>query len=325
MKIIMPMAGLGKRMRPHTWSKPKPLLQVADKPVLGHILDKFVPLKNLEEVVFIVGWMGDQIREYVEKHYHFDARFVTQEELMGQAHAVYLAREYLHGPCLILFVDTLFEADLAKLETCTADGVIFVKEMDDPRPFGAIVEENGRIVRYIEKPPTCEYRKTTIGVFYVREGAELERAIAYLLEHNIRTRGEFYMADAFQRMMDWGAYFISEPVEVWEDCGQPETLLHTNRYLLEHGHAHMPAGARALFIPPVYVADSAIIEDAVIGPYASVGEGVTIREAIVRDAIIESGAHIERALIEHSLIGRNARVQGAMRHLNIGDDDVLEL
>ncbi|MBC7255909.1 MAG: nucleotidyltransferase family protein, partial [Chloroflexi bacterium] len=223
MKIIMPMAGLGKRMRPHTWSKPKPLLQVAGKPVLGHILDQFVPLKNLEEVVFIVGWMGDQIRDYVEKNYRFDARFVTQKELMGQAHAVYLAREYLRGPCLILFVDTLFEADLTKLEHCQADGVIFVKEMDDPRPFGAIVEENGRVIRYIEKPPTCEHRKTTIGVFYVREGAELERAIAYLLEHNIRTRGEFYMADAFQRMMDEGAYFISEPVEVWEDCGQPET------------------------------------------------------------------------------------------------------
>ncbi|MBC7315206.1 MAG: nucleotidyltransferase, partial [Chloroflexi bacterium] len=147
----------------------------------------------------------------------------------------------------------------------------------------------------------------------------------YLLEHNIRTRGEFYMADAFQRMMDEGAYFISEPVEVWEDCGQPETLLHTNRYLLDHGHAHMPPTAKGLLIPPVYVADTAVIENAIVGPYASIGEGVVIREALVRDTIVEAGALIERTLIEHSLIGRDARIQGTMRTLNIGDDDVLTL
>jgi glucose-1-phosphate thymidylyltransferase len=318
------MAGLGKRMRPHTWSKPKPLLQVAGKPVLGHILDKFIPL-DLDEVVFVTGWLGEQIEGYVRDNYAFDARFVTQTELAGQAHAVYLAKEYLHGPCLVLFVDTLFEADLRKLATCQADGVIFTKEMDDPRPFGAVVERDGRIIRYIEKPPTCEYRKTTIGVFYVREGEQLADAIAYNLENDIRTRGEFYMADALQVMMDRGAYIVSEPVEVWEDCGQPETLLHTNRYLLDHGHARLPALKAGFYVPPVNVAPSAIIEDAIIGPYASIGEGAIIRDAIVRDAIVESGALIERALIEHSLVGRNAQIRGVMRELNVGDDDVLSI
>ena len=324
MRVILPMAGLGKRMRPHTWSKPKPLLQVAGKPVLGHILDKFVPL-DLEEVVFIIGWLGEQIEDYVKSNYAFDARFVTQTELAGQAHAVYLAKEYLRGPCLVMFVDTLFEADLRKLAACQADGVIYTKEVDDPRPFGAVVEQDGHIIRYIEKPPTCEFRKTTIGVFYVREGEQLAEAIAYNLAHDVRTRGEFYLADAFQRMMDLGAYIVSEPVEMWEDCGQPETLLHTNRYLLDHGCARAPLLKSGFFLPPVYVAPTAIVENAIVGPYASIGEGVTVRDAIVRDAIVEEGAVIERALVEHSLIGRRAQVYGAMRELNIGDDDVLTI
>lgn len=320
----MPMAGLGKRMRPHTWSKPKPLLQVAGKPVLGHILDKFVSL-DLDEVVFITGWLGEQIKEYVEANYAFDARFVTQKELAGQAHAVYLAQEYLHGPCLVLFVDTLFEADLSKLATCQADGVIYTKEMDDPRPFGAVVERDGRVVRYIEKPPTCEHRKTTIGVFWVREGEQLAQAIAHILKHNIRTRGEFYLADAWQVMMDRGAHIISEPVDVWEDCGQPDTLLHTNRYLLDSGRVRMPSIEKGLIVPPVNISPAAIIENSVVGPYVSVGDDAIIRDAIVRDAIVEEGAVIERALIEHSLLGRNTRVRGAMRELNIGDDDVLSI
>lgn len=322
MRVILPMAGLGKRMRPHTWSKPKPLLQVAGKPVLGHILDKFLPLP-VEEIVFITGWLGEQIHDYVTTNYPFPSRFVTQHELQGQAHAVYLAREYLKGPCLILFVDTLFEADLSQLDGCTADGVIFVKEVEDPRPFGVVVEREGRVTHYIEKPPTCENRKTTIGVFWVREGERLAEAIAYLLEHDIRTRGEFYLANAFQRMMDTGSHFISQMADVWEDCGQPETLLNTNRYLLDHGRAHQPLTPQGILIPPVHVADTAVIENAVIGPYVSVGEGVTVRNARLRDAIVDSGALVEGVFLERSLVGRNARIVGAPKALNVGDDDVL--
>ncbi len=324
MRVILPMAGLGKRMRPHTWSKPKPLLQVAGKPVLGHILDKFLPLE-VEEVVFITGWLGEQIQDYVTAHYPFKAHFVTQHELQGQAHAVYLAREFLQGSCLIAFVDILFEADLATLKDCTADGVIFVKEVDDPRPFGVVVERDGRVTHYIEKPPTCDNRKTTIGVFWVREGERLVEAIEYLLKHDIRTRGEFYMADALQRMMDTGAYFVSQMADVWEDCGQPETLLSTNRYLLDHGQAHMPPVVQGLLIPPVHVADSAVIENAVIGPYVSVGEGVTVRNARLRDVIVDSGALVEGVFLERSLVGRNARIVGAPKALNVGDDDALAL
>jgi len=320
MKVIMPVAGYGKRLRPHTWSKPKPLLNVAGKPVLAHTLDMLKPL-GVEELVFITGWMGEEIRAFVEENYDYRAHYVVQEELKGQAHALYLAREHLNGPCLIIFVDTLFEAYLSFLDSCTADAVIFVKEIDDPRPFGVIVEQEGRVVRYIEKPQGFEYRKTTIGVFWVKEGAELVRAIEHLLQHDIRTRGEYYLADAINVMIDQGAWVIGKTVSVWEDCGRPDTLLHTNRYLLEHGHAQQIETADSVLIPPVHISKTARIQEAVIGPYVTIGDEVTIKRCIIRDAIIEAGTHLENMIVEHSLLGRNVRVIGRSYQLNIGDDD----
>ncbi|MEA3407551.1 MAG: nucleotidyltransferase family protein, partial [Chloroflexota bacterium] len=175
MKVVIPLAGFGTRLRPHTWSKPKPLMNVAGKPVLGHVLDAFEAV-DVQEVVFVIGWLGDQIREYVQANYGFEAHYVVQEELKGQAHAIYLAREYLEGPCLIAFVDTLFEADLSGLPAVDADGVLFVQEVEDPRRFGVVVERDDRIVQLIEKPEGFEHRKAMIGVYYVREGAELVSA-----------------------------------------------------------------------------------------------------------------------------------------------------
>jgi len=200
-KVIIPMAGYGKRLRPLTWSRPKPLINVAGKPILGHILDVFAPMAEIDDVVFIVGWLGEQIEEYVRANYRFRSHYVVQEELKGQAHALYLAREFLDGPCIILFVDTLFEADLSDLDAVDADAVAFVKEVDDPRRFGVVIEEEGRIVRIIEKPEGLEHRNAVVGLYYVREGRALESAIEYLLEHDIRTKGEFYLADAFQVMI----------------------------------------------------------------------------------------------------------------------------
>ncbi len=324
MKVIIPMAGLGKRMRPQTWSKPKPLLNVAGKPILGHVLDKFKPL-DVEEVVFIVGWLRDQVEDYVKQNYDFAAHYVIQEELKGQAHALYLAKEHLSGPCIIVFVDTLFEADLTALNACTADGVTYTQEVEDPRRFGVIVEEEGRIVRLIEKPDSFEHRKAVIGLYYVRDAAALLDAIEYLMAHNMQAKGEFWLADAIQVMINRGARFVSAPVSVWEDCGEPKTVLHTNRYLLEHGHSQENAVDNGVLIPPVYVAKTARIENAVIGPYVTVGDNVTITGSIVRDSIIEAGSTIENMALEHSLIGRNTTIKGAFQRLNVGDDDLIDL
>ena len=324
MKVVLPLAGLGKRMRPHTWSKPKPLLNIAGKPVLGHVLDKLQPL-DVEEVIFITGWLGNQIKEYVEANYDFASRYVVQEELKGQAHAIYLAKEFLSGPCMIIFVDTLFEADLGGLTDSFVDGVLYVKEVEDPRRFGVAVEKDGRVVRLIEKPDSFEHRRAIVGVYYVRDGASLIEAIDHLIERNIQTKGEFYLADALQVMIDRGARIVSRPVSVWEDCGKPETVLHTNRYLLESGHTQVVPVQNSVLIPPVYVAETANIENAVVGPYVTVGDGVRITGAIVRDAIIEEGSTVENITLENSLIGRDATIRGAFSQLNVGDDAVVDL
>ncbi|MFO7695984.1 MAG: NDP-sugar synthase [Anaerolineae bacterium] len=320
MQVVLPVAGFGSRMRPHTWSKPKPLLHVAGNTVLGHTLDKLADL-NVDEVIFITGWLGEQIQDWVKRRYRFNARYVVQEKLEGQAHAIHLAKDYLSGPCLVIFVDTIFEGNLAMLETATTDGVIYIQEVDDPRDFGVVVEENGRVVRYIEKPDTLEHRKTTVGVFWFRDGRQLVSAVDHMLEKDIRTKGEFYLADAVNVMLSRGAHFISEPVTLWEDCGQPETILKTNRTLLAHGHASASVqGTHCVIIPPVYVAPSAQLENAIIGPYVSIDENARIVSSIVRNSIIESGAVIENSTLENSLIGRRALVRGRIDQLNIGDN-----
>jgi glucose-1-phosphate thymidylyltransferase len=318
MKVIIPTAGLGTRLRPHTYSKPKPLVSVAGKPVLGHILDTLSQLP-IEEITFITGYLGNQIEDYVREHYPFPARFIEQTELRGQAHAVYLARDVVSGPTIILYVDTIFEADLTKLATLDADGAIYVKEVEDPRRFGVTFIENGRITRLVEKPDSDISRLAMIGLYYVREAQDLMQAIEQMIERNIQTKGEFYLTDAFQVMIDGGAHFIAEPVEVWEDCGKFETVLQTNRYLLDHGRAHVGPSEGSIIVPPVYIDDTAQVSNSIIGPYVSIAAGATVRDSIIRDSIINSEATIQSATLQNSLVGDDALVEGDFRELNVGD------
>ncbi len=320
MQVILPVAGFGTRMRPHTWSRPKPLLHVAGNTVLGHTLDKFESI-DVDEIIFITGWLGDQIQEYVESHYDYKTRYVVQEQMEGQAHAIHLAKEHISGPCLVIFVDTIFEADLSILNDNPADGVIYVQEVDDPRAFGVVVEEQGRVTRYVEKPDTMENRKATVGVFWFKDGQELISAIDYMLEQDIRTKGEYYLADAINIMIERGNHFVTEGVSVWQDCGQIETTLETNRFLLSHGHASDAVqGENCVIIPPVHVAPSAKIRNAVIGPHVSIAPDAQIESSIVRDSIVDKGAKIENSLLGGSIIGQRAIVKGQTAQLNIGDD-----
>ncbi len=324
MNVIIPLAGFGTRLRPHTWTKPKPLIPVAGKPVLGHILDKLEPLK-LEEVVFIVGYLGDQIRSYVKGHYDLPVHYVEQTELKGQAHAIQLARDYIDGPVLIIFVDTLFEADLAALAREPADGVLYVKEVEDPRRFGVVITENGYITRLVEKPTTPVSNLAVIGLYYFRDSKLLFECIDELIEKDIKTQGEYFLADAIQLMIDRGSKFKATVVDVWEDCGKPETVLHTNRYLLEHGHAQPSDTQNSVLIPPVYIDPSAVIKDSVIGPFVSIGAGASIDRSIIQDSIVDEKAKIHQANLNRCLIGENVRVHGAAQRLNLGDSSEVDL
>lgn len=323
MKVIIPLAGFGTRLRPHTYTKPKPLVSVAGKPVLGHILDKLTNLE-IEEIIFIVGYLGDQIRDYVAANYQFPSRYIEQKELKGQAHAIYLAKEHIPGPVLIIFVDTIFETDLSTIAQEPADGIIYVKEVDDPRRFGVVITENGLITKLVEKPISPVSNLAVIGLYYVKDSQMMIECIAELIQKDIKTQGEYFLADALQLMIDRGASFVARTVEVWEDCGKPETVLHTNRYLLEHGGAQEIETENSVLIPPVYIAKTAMIKDSVIGPYVSVAGGAVIVRSIIRDSIINEFAHIEDANLSQSLIGKDAVVRGSSQRLNVGDSSQVD-
>ncbi|HUY99327.1 MAG TPA: sugar phosphate nucleotidyltransferase [Thermomicrobiaceae bacterium] len=324
MNVIIPVAGLGTRLRPQTWSKPKPLVNVAGKPVLGHVLDRLLQLP-LNRVVFVTGYLGDQIESYVRANYRFDAVFVEQREQLGQSDAVIQARDEVEGPTMIVFPDMLFEADLEQLETLDADGALFVKAVDDPRRFGVVVLEDGRIARLVEKPRDAISNLAVVGIYYFRDIACLFHAIDVQVRERITTGGEYYLADAIQHLIDHGARFSSLNVSVWEDCGNPDALLTTNRYMLERLGYDTPIISGAVIVPPVVIDPTATIRNAVIGPFASIGARVSVTNSIITDSIVDEGAQIETAMLTRSIIGRQAYVRGDFVRVNLGDSSDITL
>ncbi|MCK5635512.1 MAG: NTP transferase domain-containing protein [Anaerolineales bacterium] len=324
MKIVIPMAGYGTRLRPHTWSKPKPLVSVAGKPVLGHVLDMFSTLPDIDEVIFIVGYLGEQVEEYVSEIYvDLPARYVVQEEMLGQSHAIWLAREGLEGPMCMAFVDTIIEADLSFLPAEKAGAVAWVKEVEDPRRFGVTeVGDNGWVRRLVEKPDDMSNNLALAGFYYFNRAEALIAAIEKQMQQGDQLGGEFYLADAINVMLEEDLKMRVETVQVWKDCGKPDALLETNRYLLDHGRDNTAEAQQrdgSLIIPPVFIHPSAEISQAVIGPHVSVGSGCVIQRSVIQDSIIENETTIENALLSESLIGRGARITGRFKMLNIGD------
>ena len=328
MNLIIPLAGFGTRLRPHTYPKPTPPINVAGKPVLGHILDRIVTDgTDIETVVFVVGFLGDQIHDYVSRNYpSLRAHYVEQKELNGQAPAILLARELVAGPTFIVFVDTLAHVDLSSLQGEQADGVIFVKEVDDPRRFGVVqLDAAGNITRFVEKPANIDNRLAVIGMYYVKDAARLMAACERLMARDIRTHGEYFLADAFNLMIEEGARLRTSQVDVWLDCGKPDTVLETNRYLLEHGHDNSIAWSECdcVIVPPVHIHPSATIVRSVVGPYATIAEGCQIEDSIVRDSIVDAGARVTDHVLARSLIGRDALLIGRPRRFNVGDSSVV--
>lgn len=318
MHVVIPVAGLGTRLRPHTWSKPKPLVTVAGKPILGHVLDRLLSLP-LERVVFVTGYLGEQIEDYVRSHYEFDAVFVEQPEPLGQSHALLQAKGLITGPTLVVFPDLIFDADLESLVSCPWDGVVYVKEVDDPRRFGVVVVEDGRIVRLVEKPQTPVSNLAVVGIYYFRDFADLIAAIEQQITEDRRRGNEYYLAEAIQILIDRGRMIVAQPVSVWEDCGTVEALLQTNRFLLERQAQEHPTFPTSVVIPPVVIDPSATIERAVVGPYVSIGAGAVVSHAIVADSIIDEGATINGVMLHRSIVGRGARVTGDFLRVNVGD------
>ena len=329
MKIVIPTAGFGKRLRPHTLSRPKPLLTVADKPVLGHVLDMFTSLPSIDEVIFIVGYLGEQIEQYVaQSHPKLPVRFVEQTELIGQSHAIWLAREGLEGPMLMAFVDTIIETDLTFIVSEKADAVAWVSEVPDPRRFGVARVGKGNLVsKIIEKPQDMSENLAVVGFYYFQDAARLIAAIDEQMQRKVQLKGEFFLADAINIMLDDGLKMRAQRVDSWHDCGTPQAMLDTNRFLLENGHDNSELATRenVVIIPPVYVAPSAEIRHAVIGPHVSIGPQCAIEHAVVRNSIIEGGTQVKDSMLDASMLGKDVRVVGRYHDLNLGDGSQLQI
>ncbi len=327
------MAGLGTRLRPHTWSKPKQLISVAGKTVLAHVLDMLNSLNDPQNVEFIhiIGYLGEQIEAYVRHHYpETPAHFVVQENPRGQSQAIYLAREYLTGgPMLMIFADTLIETDLSFLANEAADAVAWVKSVPDPRRFGvAEVNAQGWVTRLIEKPADITNNLALVGCYYFKNSADLISAIEEQLNRNIQLKGEFYLVDAINILLERGLKMRTCAVEHWLDAGTPDALLESNRFLLDHGRANYSQHEvkdGVVIYPPVFIHPKAQITQSVIGPYVSIGPDCEIDSSIIRNTILEDGAQLRDLVLNDSLIGRKTQITGKPWVLNAGDNTELAI
>ncbi len=327
------MAGYGKRLRPHTWSRPKQLLTLAGKTVIEHVLDTFssLPEDTKIEYVFIVGYLGDKIKAYMaEEHPDITVHFVVQEEMRGQSHAIYLARDYINGPMIMVFADTLIDTDLGFLEEEQSDIVAWVKPVPDPRRFGVAEVGKGNLVtRLIEKPKAMDNNLALVGFYYFKKGQDLIQAIEKQIDQQLQLKGEFFLADAINIMLEDGkSKMRTEKVHVWLDAGTFEAMLSTNRYLLNHGHDNSDKAAQRIgvhVIPPVFIHPEAEVESSVIGPHTTVEAGTKILGSVIHNSIIEKGSQVEDALLNGSLIGQNTVVKGGSISINVGDNTVLEI
>ena len=313
MKVIMPMAGKGTRLLPLTKRVPKPLVNVAGRPVMDYVMDALKRAGQLEELIIITGHLKEKVEEYVRKNYKIPARFIEQKVLDGTAGAVNLARPYVDGPVIVIFVDTLFDADLSIVKDSTADGIIWTKEVEDYQRFGVVVtDKQGYMTKIVEKPSTPISRRANIGLQYVKDWRTLFDGIEHVLKSPPGKGGEFYLTDAFQYMVDQGKKLFVSEVGGWYDCGKVDTLLETNEHLLKHGRGKkpstVPSGVKIK--DPVYIEDGVTLADATIGPNVAVESGSRIVASTVANSILGRGVQLMKATVRGSVIGDKQVIEG---------------
>ncbi|HEU4643462.1 MAG TPA: sugar phosphate nucleotidyltransferase [Gemmatimonadaceae bacterium] len=320
MKVIIPLAGKGTRLRPHTHITPKPMLEVAGKPVMAYIMDDLVRLGGVDQVIYITGHLKERVEEWVRSHYDFPSVFVEQAVQNGTASAVELARPWVDEPVLIIFVDTIFDADLSIINTTDADGIIWVKEVEDYQRFGVVVtDDQGFMTKIVEKPSTPISKRANIGLYYIRNWQLLYEGIDHVMRQP-PNKGEYYLTDAFQYMIDKGAKLKVVDVQGWYDAGKLDTLLETNRVMLEKGRARRPATTEhSRIFDPVYIEEGVVLRNSTVGPNVSIGAGTVVEGSEIRDAVVGRNARIKGSKLHASMIGNDVVVEGVRGAVTLGD------
>lgn len=328
MKIIIPMAGRGTRLRPHTLTVPKPLIPVAGKPIIQRLVESLSAAYpgQVDEIAFVVGDFGEQIEQEllaIAGSFGAQGRIYRQEEALGVGHAIYCAAASLEGPCLIAFADTLFKADFTF--DLREDGVIWVQRVDNPSSFGVVqLDTTGYITDFVEKPTVFVSDLAIVGIYYFREAEKLRDALRHLLDHDIRDKNEYQLTSALDRLKNEGLRFATGEIEEWLDCGNKDAILHANSRMLEFQQKNGLVAATAtiensVVIPPCFVGENAVIRNAIVGPFTSVGHNSLVENAVVARSLIQNHAEIRNAVLEHSMIGNASRFVGSKDELNLGD------
>ena len=320
MKVIIPLAGKGTRLRPHTHLIPKPMLKVGGKPVIDYVMEDVAKLGGVEQVIYITGHLKEKVEEYARTKYRFPSVFVEQAVQDGTAGAVALAREYVDQPVLIVFVDTVFDADLSVIDRTDADGIIWVKEVEDYQRFGVVLTDaQGNMTRIVEKPKEPISKRANIGLYYIRNWKLLYEGIDHVLRQP-KNGGEFYLTDAFQYMIEKGAKIRVEDVAGWYDAGKLDTLLETNRDMLLRNPAKKPAvGSDVTLVDPVYIEEGVTLARCTVGPNVSLLAGSVVEDSTIRDSVLGARVTVRRSRLEGSFVGDGATIEGFTGSMTVAD------
>ncbi|MBN9294418.1 MAG: NTP transferase domain-containing protein [Flavobacteriia bacterium] len=330
MNIIIPMAGRGSRLRPHTLTVPKPLVPVGGKPIVHRLVEDIADVLNnkIDNIAFVVGDFGAEVeKELIAVAEKLGAKgsIHYQREPLGTAHAVLCAKEHLTGPTVVAFADTLFKANF-KIDP-NDDGILWVKQIEDPSAFGVIkMNDQGEIIDFVEKPKEFVSDLAMIGIYYFKDGEKLRTELEYLIDNGIIKSGEYQLPDALRRLTEAGYKFKPGEVIEWLDCGNKEVTVYTNQRVLEFDREKnlnlVDASVtlvNSIVIPPCYIGENVVLENTIAGPHVSIGKNSKISNAILKNSILQSSVTIENALIQDAMIGNNASFKGKMNDLSIGD------
>ncbi len=329
MKILIPVAGIGSKLRPHTHTQPKALVPVAGKPILAHIVDYYISA-GYDDFVFIIGYLGNKIEEFITSRYtNIKASFVVQEPREGSGHAVWMAKEKIHADdeMLIVLGDTIIDFDLDAVRN-SKHSLLGVKKVDDPRNFGVVeMDADGNVLKLAEKPIIPKSNLALVGIYFIKQAGKLFDALDHQIKNEIKNRDEYHLTDALMKMIDAGEKISVLQVGNWFDCGGKDKLLETNAILLNRlteEEKRFPKFPNTIVIPPVSIAENCDISDSIIGPNVSIGENSIVKNSILEDSIIGSYSQLEKAVLHHSVIGSDAYLKGLSQSLNIGDSTEID-